>query len=120
MISLATISGVSSSRNRISSQLFAKGSTLVRHVRGALLTARALLGKSEPRFNSLQSQHEGLLINQELLDEAENIEDFHARLGGHSKASQDRPHLEAQRQQLLTGAEYIVGKKYGLILIWPM
>ena len=77
-----------------------------RQVVKELDTARVLLGKSEPRFNSLQSQHEGLLINQELLDEAENIEDFHARLGGHRRASQDRPHLEAQRQQLLTDAEY--------------
>ncbi|WP_339671692.1 hypothetical protein [Dasania marina] len=38
--------------------------------------------------------------NQALLEQAENIEDLHARLGGHRKAQQDRPHLEAESKQL--------------------
>jgi uncharacterized protein YhaN len=43
-----------------------------------------------------------------LLDQAENIEDLHARLGGHRKALQDRPYLEAEGKQLLTDVESIL------------
>ncbi|MEL0587520.1 MAG: AAA family ATPase [Candidatus Thiodiazotropha sp. (ex. Lucinoma kazani)] len=69
-----------------------------------LETARAIAGKATPRLEGLRKQLEGLSINQELLDQAENIEELHARLGGHRKALQDRPHLEAEGQQLLTDA----------------
>ncbi|MCU7804275.1 MAG: AAA family ATPase [Candidatus Thiodiazotropha sp. (ex Lucinoma borealis)] len=73
-----------------------------------LETAQAIVGKATPRFDGLQKQLEGLSTNQELLDQAESIEDLHARLGGHRKALQDRPHLEAEGQQLLTDAEAIL------------
>lgn len=73
-----------------------------------LETAELILGKATPRLDGLQKQFEGLSISQDLLDQAENIEDLHARLGGHRKALQDRPHLEAQRQQLLTDSEYLL------------
>jgi len=73
-----------------------------------LETAQTIVGKAAPRLEGLQKQYEGLSINQVLLDQAENIEDSHARLGGHRKALQDRPHLEAEGQQLLTDAESIL------------
>lgn len=74
----------------------------------ALETAQAIVGKAIPRLEGLQKQLEELSTNQGLLDQAENIEDLHARLGGHRKALQDRPHLEAESQQLLTDAESIL------------
>ena len=74
----------------------------------ALETAQAIVGKATPRLEGLQKQLEELPTNQGLLAQAENIEDLHARLGGHRKALQDRPHLEAEGQQLLTDAESIL------------
>ncbi len=74
----------------------------------ALEKAQAIVGKATPRLDGLQKQLEELPTNQGLLAQAENIEDLHARLGGHRKALQDRPHLEAEGQQLLTDAESIL------------
>lgn len=73
-----------------------------------LETAQAIVGKATPRLEGLQKQLEGLSTNQGLLEQAENIEDLHARLGVHRKAQQDRPHLEAECQQLLTDAKSIL------------
>jgi uncharacterized protein YhaN len=73
-----------------------------------LETAQAIIGKAAPRLNGLQKQLQGLSINQELLDQAENIEDLHARLGSHRKALQDHPHLIAECQQFLTDAEFLL------------
>lgn len=73
-----------------------------------LETAQAIVGKASPRLDGLQKQLKTLSINQALLDQAENIEEIHARLGGHRKALQDRPHLEAESQQLLADAEAIL------------
>ena len=74
----------------------------------ALETAQAIVGKATPRLEGLQQQLAGLSTNQALLEQAENIEDLHARLGGHRKAQQDRPHLEAESKQLLTDAESLL------------
>ena len=74
----------------------------------SLDTAQAILGKATPRLEELQKQLEGLSTNQALLDQAGSIEDLHARLGSHRKALLDRPHLEAENQQLLKGAEAIL------------
>ena len=74
----------------------------------ALETAQVIVGKATPRLEGLQQQLEGLSTNERLLEQAEIIEDFHARLGGHRKALQDRPHLEAEAQQLLTNADSIL------------
>jgi uncharacterized protein YhaN len=74
----------------------------------ALETAQAIVGKATPRLEGLQQQLAGLSTNQALLEQAENIEDLHARLGGHRKAKQDRPHLEAEAKQLLADAESIL------------
>jgi len=76
-------------------------------VRG-LETAQAVLAKASPRLKSFQTKLEGLSVSQDLLDQGEKIEDIHARLGGHRKALQDRPHIEMQRQQLLTDAEFLL------------
>lgn len=73
-----------------------------------LETAQVILGKATPRLDGLQKQFDELSINQGLLEHGENIEDLHARLGGNRKALQDRPHLEAESQQLLTDAEYLL------------
>ena len=67
-----------------------------------LETAQAVAGQITSRLESLQQQVENLSVNQRLLDQAENIEDLHTRLGGHRKAQLDKPHLEAERQRLLT------------------
>jgi uncharacterized protein YhaN len=69
-----------------------------------LETAQAIVGKATPRLQGFNKQLERLSIRQGLLDQAENIEDLHARLGSHRKAQQDRPHLGAERQQLLSDA----------------
>jgi len=74
----------------------------------ALETAQAIVDKAIPRRDGLQKQLAGLATNQELLDQAENIEDLHARLGSHRKALQDRPHLVAESRQLLIDAEAIL------------
>jgi len=74
----------------------------------ALETAQAIVGKAASRLEGFQKQLEELSTNQGLLDQAENIENLHARLAGHRKALQDRPHLEAESQQLLTDAESIL------------
>ena len=74
----------------------------------ALETAQVIVGKATPRLEGLQQQLEGLSTNEALLEQAEIIEDLHARLGGHRKALQDRPHLEAEGQQLLTDADSIL------------
>lgn len=66
------------------------------------------MGKATPRLEGLQQQLAGLSTNQALLEQAENIEDLHARLGGHRKAQQDRPHLEAESKQLLADAESLL------------
>ena len=68
----------------------------------SLETAQAIVGKTTPRLDGFKKQLEGLFVNQELLDQAESIEDLHARLGGHRKAQQDYPYIEAECQQLLT------------------
>ncbi|MGD8932237.1 MAG: AAA family ATPase, partial [Chromatiales bacterium] len=73
-----------------------------------LETAQAILVKAIPRLEGLQKQLEGLSTNRKLLDQAENIEDLHARLGGHRKALQERPHLEAQAQQLLADMQSLL------------
>ena len=73
-----------------------------------LETAQAILDKATPRLEGLQNQLAGLSTNQTLLDQTESIENLHARLGGHRKALQDRPHLDAERQQLLADAEFIL------------
>ena len=74
----------------------------------ALKTAQAIVSKATPRLEGLQEQLDGLSTNQALLDQAEIIEDLHARLGSYRKALQDRPHLEAEGQQLQTDAEFIL------------
>ena len=74
----------------------------------ALETAQVIVGKATPRLEGLQQQLEGLSTNEGLLEQAEIIEDLHARLGSHRKALQDRPHLEAEAQQLLTDAGSIL------------
>lgn len=74
----------------------------------ALETAQVIVGKATPRLEGLQQQLEGLSTNEGLLEQAEIIEDLHARLGGHRKALQDLPHLEAEAQQLLTDAGSIL------------
>jgi uncharacterized protein YhaN len=74
----------------------------------ALETAQAIVGKTTPRLEGLQKQLEGLSTNQALLDQAENIEDLHARLGGHRKALHDRPRLDVETKQLLTDAESLL------------
>ena len=63
---------------------------------------------SPPRLDGLKTQLEGLSINQELLAQADTIEDLRTRLGDHRKALQDQPHLEAERQQMLADAEFIL------------
>ncbi len=74
----------------------------------ALETDQAIVDKTTPRLEGLQQRLEGLAINTALLEQAEKIEELHARLGSHRKALQDRPHLEAESRQLLTDAGSIL------------
>lgn len=73
-----------------------------------LETAQAIVGKATPRLEGLQQQLAELSTNEALLEQTEIIEDLHARLGGHRKALQDRPHLEAEGHQLQTDAKSIL------------
>lgn len=73
-----------------------------------LETAQAILQKATGRLNDLQEQIEKVSVYEPALDLSESIEDLHARLGGHRKAMQDRPHLEAERQQLVADAESLL------------
>jgi uncharacterized protein YhaN len=66
--------------------------------------ARALARQARDRVRNLQEQLEGLAPRQDVLALAESIEAFHARLGSHLKALQDRPHLRARHTQLLAEA----------------
>lgn len=70
----------------------------------ALEMARAIGGKARPRRDLLQQQLEELTVSSALLEQAESIEDLHTRLGSHRKALSDRPHLLAERQQILTNS----------------
>jgi uncharacterized protein YhaN len=74
----------------------------------ALESAQAIVDKATPRLEGLQQQLRDLSINQALVAQAENIEDLHTRLGGHRKAQQDRPHLDAENKQLLADVESIL------------
>lgn len=74
----------------------------------ALETAQAIVGKAIPRLAESHKQLETLSINQKLLEHAEDIEDIHARLGGYRKIEQERPILQAERQQLLIEAESLL------------
>ena len=74
----------------------------------ALETAQAIVGRAASRLEGLQKQLEELSANQALLEQAENIEDLHARWGSHRKAQQDRPSLEAESKQLLADAGSIL------------
>ncbi|MFV0277365.1 MAG: AAA family ATPase [Parahaliea sp.] len=73
-----------------------------------LESAQAIVDKATPRLEGLQQQLMGLSINQALMEQAENIEDLHTRLGGHRKAQQDRPYLDAENRQLLADVESIL------------
>ena len=73
-----------------------------------LETAQAMVGRAASALKGLRQELEGLSINRALLEQAEGIEDLHARLGGHRKAQQERPHLEAEHQQRLTDAAYML------------
>lgn len=67
--------------------------------------AQGLVARAAPYLEELQNDLKGLSVNRELLDQAETIEDLHARLGGHRKALRERPHLEAERRQRSADAE---------------
>ncbi|MCP5413591.1 MAG: AAA family ATPase [Chromatiaceae bacterium] len=74
----------------------------------AMESARTIVEKTAPRLEGLRQQLAGLSINEGLLDQAENIEDLHMRLGSHRKAMRDRPNLDAEMKQLRTDAESLI------------
>jgi len=74
----------------------------------ALETARAIVVQAAPRLDELLRQLEGLSVNRALLDQAERIEELHARLGGYRKSLQERPHIEAEARLRLNDAASIL------------
>lgn len=74
----------------------------------AMESARTIVGKATPRLDGLRKQLADLSINEALLEQAENIEDLHMRLGSHRKAMRDRPNLDAEMKQLRTDAESLI------------
>lgn len=74
----------------------------------AMESAQTIVNKATPRLEGLQQQLRELPINQALMEQAETIEDLHTRLGGHRKAQQDRPHLDAENKQLVADVESIL------------
>ncbi len=67
--------------------------------------AKLIAGKATNRLHGLQQQLAGLSTNNALLEQAQAIEDLHARLGGYRQAQQDRPGLAAHAGQLLSEVE---------------
>jgi uncharacterized protein YhaN len=78
--------------------------TAVRELDKAVTTVNAATGTLE----SLQKQLAAVSVNVQILELGETIRDLHERLGGHRKAMQDRPHLEAERSQLLADTETLL------------
>lgn len=74
----------------------------------AMESARTIVEKAVPRLEGLRQQLAGLSINEGLLEQAENIEDLHMRLGSHRKAMRDRPNLDAEMKQLRADAESLI------------
>jgi uncharacterized protein YhaN len=70
--------------------------------------ARAMANSATASLGSLQERVAAITVSREVLALGETIEDLHARLGGHRKAMQDCPHLEALHSQLLTDAERLL------------
>jgi len=70
--------------------------------------ARAMANSATASMGSLQEHVDAIMVSREMLALGETIEALHARLGGHRKAMQDCPHLEAQHSQLLTDAERLL------------
>jgi len=70
--------------------------------------AQVMANSATSRLGVLREQLATITVNQDVLELDETIEDLHARLGGHRKAMQDRPHLEAERSQLLTDAQALL------------
>ncbi len=73
-----------------------------------LEAARATANSARTTLEGLQDQLAAISVNNAVLELEEAIEDLHARVGGHRKAMQDRPHLEAERSQLRTDAEALL------------
>jgi len=71
--------------------------------------ARATANSATASLSSLQEHVTAITVSREVLELGETIEALHARLGGHRKAMQDSPHLEAQHGQLLTDAKLLLG-----------
>lgn len=71
-------------------------------------TAQAIIQQARSRLDGLQGQLDGLSVRQAVLEQGESIEAIHARLGSCRKATQDRPHLEAEYKQLRTDAESLL------------
>ncbi len=71
-------------------------------------TARVILQKATVRLNDLETQIAGLPVRCEVLAQSEIIENLHERLGSHRKAMQDRPHLEAEYNQIKKDVELLL------------
>ncbi|MCB1830886.1 MAG: AAA family ATPase, partial [Gammaproteobacteria bacterium] len=67
--------------------------------------AQGAVARAVPYLNELQHGLNGLAVNRALLEQAEAIEDLHARLGSHRSALRERPQLEAERRQRSADAE---------------
>jgi uncharacterized protein YhaN len=70
--------------------------------------ALATANSATVSLNSLQEQLAAITVSKEVLELGETIEALHSRLGGYRKAMQDRPHLEAQRRQLVADAQRLL------------
>ena len=70
--------------------------------------AQAMANSATSNLDGLQKQLAKITVNPVVLELGESIEALHARLGGHRKAVQDRPHLEAERRQLMKDAEALL------------
>jgi uncharacterized protein YhaN len=71
----------------------------------ALEKSQERVNNSSVNLQGLQQKLASITVNRELLSLAATIADLHARLGGHRKALQDRPQLDAQCGLFLKDAE---------------
>ncbi len=70
--------------------------------------AQELNRKARSRLKNSQDQLIGIEVRQEILKQSETLAALHERLGSHRKAMQDRPHREAERNQLRNDAKSLL------------
>ena len=73
-----------------------------------LALAEGMLNEKKPRYAQLETQLNALVINDEVLRNAGQINDLYTGLGGYRQALTDQPELRASYQLLQTESEHLL------------